>query len=89
MRKVKPVKLKNLTLDGKNIYVQSMLNVISTDIEGNVRQAKELERAGCEIIRVSIPDENSFPRSKMRSACPWSRTFILIINSRLLPASGG
>ncbi len=59
MRKVKPVKLKNLTLDGKNIYVQSMLNVISTDIEGNVRQAKELERAGCEIIRVSIPDENA------------------------------
>lgn len=59
MRKVKPVKLNNLTLDGKNIYVQSMLNVISTDIEGNVRQAKELERAGCEIIRVSIPDENA------------------------------
>lgn len=59
MRKVKPVKLRNLTLDGKNIYVQSMLNVISTDIEGNVRQAKELERAGCEIIRVSIPDENA------------------------------
>lgn len=56
MRKVKPVKLKNLTLDGKHIYVQSMLNVISTDIAGNVAQAKALERAGCEIIRVSIPD---------------------------------
>ena len=57
MRKITPVKLKNLTLDGKHIYVQSMLNVISSDIEGNVAQAVALEKAGCEIIRVSIPDE--------------------------------
>lgn len=56
MRNVKPVKVSNLTFDGKHIYVQSMLNVISTDIEGNVKQAVELENAGCEIIRVSIPD---------------------------------
>ena len=56
MRKVKPVKLKNLTLDGKHICVQSMLNVPSGDVSGNVRQAKALEAAGCEIIRVSIPD---------------------------------
>ena len=57
MRKVMPVKLNNLTLDGSHIYVQSMLNVISTDIPGNVAQAVALEKAGCEIIRVSIPDE--------------------------------
>lgn len=57
MRKVRPVKVNSLTLDGNRIYVQSMLNVISTDVSGNVRQAKELEASGCEIIRVSIPDE--------------------------------
>lgn len=57
MRNVKPVKVSNLTLDGKHIYVQSMLNVPSNDIEGNVKQAVLLENAGCEIIRVSIPDE--------------------------------
>lgn len=56
MRNVKSVKVSNLTLDGKHIYVQSMLNVISNDIEGNVRQAIVLENSGCEIIRVSIPD---------------------------------
>lgn len=38
------------------ITVQSMLNVPSTDIEGSVRQAKELEKAGCEIIRIAVPD---------------------------------
>lgn len=59
MRKIAPVKLKNLTLDGSHIYVQSMLNVISSDIAGNVAQALALEKAGCEIIRVSIPDESA------------------------------
>lgn len=59
MRNVRPVRVGTFTLDGEHIYVQSMLNVISTDIEGNVRQAVELEKAGCEIIRVSIPDEKS------------------------------
>ena len=59
MRKVTPVRLKNLTLGDGKIYIQSMLNVPSTDIEGNVRQAKELEAAGCEILRVAIPDHEA------------------------------
>lgn len=59
MRKVKPVKLKDLTFDGKKIYVQSMLNVPSYDIEGSVQQAKRLEEAGCDIIRAAIPDEKA------------------------------
>lgn len=42
---------------GAPISVQSMLNVSASDIAGNVRQAVELERAGCEILRVSIPDQ--------------------------------
>ncbi len=59
MRSVTPVKIDNLTLDGKKIYIQSMLCARSDDIDGNVRQSIELERAGCEIIRVAIPDEES------------------------------
>ncbi|MEE0945302.1 MAG: flavodoxin-dependent (E)-4-hydroxy-3-methylbut-2-enyl-diphosphate synthase [Acutalibacteraceae bacterium] len=51
------VKLKNMQIGGgAPVSVQSMLNVISTDIEGNVAQAKQLEKAGCEIIRVAVPD---------------------------------
>ena len=41
---------------GSNITVQSMLSVPAHDIEGNVKQALELEKAGCDIIRVSVPD---------------------------------
>ena len=41
---------------GAPISVQSMLNIPSTDVEGSVRQAKALEKAGCDIIRAAIPD---------------------------------
>ena len=56
MRKCRPVKVGGLTLDGNKIYIQSMISVPSTDIQGSVEQAAELERAGCEIIRAAIPD---------------------------------
>lgn len=59
MRNVKSVKVGDCVLDGKHIYIQSMLNVNSNDIEGSVKQAKELEDAGCEIIRIAIPDMNA------------------------------
>ncbi len=39
--------------------MQSMLNRPAGDIPGNVRQAEALERAGCEILRVAVPDENA------------------------------
>lgn len=56
MRNVKAVKVGNCVLDGNHIYIQSMLNVRSDDIEGSVKQAVELEKAGCEIVRAAIPD---------------------------------
>lgn len=59
MRNIIPVKVGNCVLDGKHIYIQSMLNVIADDIEGNVKQAVELEKAGCEIIRTAVPDMNA------------------------------
>lgn len=51
----KTVKVGSLTLGDGNIYVQSMLNVPYDDAEGNVEQAVRLEKAGCEIVRVSVP----------------------------------
>ncbi|MBO7474263.1 MAG: flavodoxin-dependent (E)-4-hydroxy-3-methylbut-2-enyl-diphosphate synthase [Ruminococcus sp.] len=56
MRNVRPVKVGDCVLDGKHIYIQSMLNARSDDIEGSVKQAAELEKAGCEIIRAAIPN---------------------------------
>jgi (E)-4-hydroxy-3-methylbut-2-enyl-diphosphate synthase len=56
----KKIRVGNTFIGGfEKITVQSMLNKRSTDIEGNVRQAVELEKAGCDIIRVAIPDEEA------------------------------
>ncbi len=41
---------------GAPISIQSMLCAPAHDIEGNVRQALDLQEAGCDIVRVSVPD---------------------------------
>jgi len=41
---------------GAPIAVQSMTNTLTSDIEATVRQIHGLEQAGCEIIRVAVPD---------------------------------
>lgn len=51
------VKAGNVEIGGgAPISVQSMLNVPSDNIEGSVRQAEELAKAGCQIIRIAIPN---------------------------------
>ncbi len=57
LKKTKQVKAGSVLIGGgAPVSIQSMLNVRAADIEGNVSQAKALEAAGCEIIRVSVPD---------------------------------
>ena len=57
MRHIKrELKIGNTAIGGNNpVLVQSMLNVRSGDVEGNIKQAVELEKAGCQIVRVSVP----------------------------------
>lgn len=44
---------------GSSVTIQSMLNIPSTDIQKSVKQAIELQEAGCEIIRAAVPDMNA------------------------------
>ena len=44
---------------GAPVTVQSMLNTPSTDIAGSVEQAVRLEKAGCQILRAAIPDQDA------------------------------
>lgn len=56
----KKVVIGNHTIGGGSpIAIQSMLSVSTRDIEGNIRQAKALADAGCDIIRVAVPDEDA------------------------------
>ncbi|BED91956.1 MAG: flavodoxin-dependent (E)-4-hydroxy-3-methylbut-2-enyl-diphosphate synthase [Candidatus Improbicoccus pseudotrichonymphae] len=55
-RKAQEIKIKDTILGSdKKIAVQSMLKIKPSDIDGNVSQACELEKAGCDIVRVAIP----------------------------------
>jgi len=56
-RKTNKVKVGNLFIGGDApVSVQSMLNKPAHDTEASVKQAIELEKAGCQIIRGAIPD---------------------------------
>ena len=57
MRQLKrTIRIGNLTIGGSNpIAVQTMLNVPVKDIAGNVEQAKRVAKAGCQIVRVTVP----------------------------------
>lgn len=60
MRNSKKIKVGNTFMGGDApVLVQSMLNIPSTDIAGSVRQAVELEEAGCQVIRFAIPNEEA------------------------------
>ena len=59
-RNSKKIKLGNTCIGGDSpILVQSMLNIPASDIEGSVKQAVALEKAGCQVIRFAIPNEEA------------------------------
>ena len=41
------------------VVVQSMTNTYTQDVERTVLQIRQLELAGCEIVRVAVPDETA------------------------------
>lgn len=56
-RKSRKIKIGDIFIGADaDIAVQSMLNARSEDFAGNIRQAKELEKVGCDILRVAIPN---------------------------------
>lgn len=54
----KVVKIGNRFIGGNNpILIQSMCNTKTKDVEGTVNQILELEKYGCDIIRVAVLDK--------------------------------
>ncbi len=51
------VNVGNIKIGGDApVAIQSMLNALASDFEGNLKQLKSLEEAGCEIVRMAVPD---------------------------------
>ncbi|MCX6765854.1 MAG: flavodoxin-dependent (E)-4-hydroxy-3-methylbut-2-enyl-diphosphate synthase [Candidatus Moranbacteria bacterium] len=56
-KKTKVIQIGCVKIGGSNpIAVQSMCNTDTRDVKKTVAQIKQLEKAGCEIIRVAVPD---------------------------------
>ena len=59
-KKTKTIKVGSVEVGGDSpISVQSMTNTLTTDVRATVKQIKDLENVGADLIRVSCPDEES------------------------------
>ncbi len=53
----KQVRVGNVLMGGGTVSVQSMTTVRTSDAENSVAQILRLEQAGCDIVRVAVPEE--------------------------------
>lgn len=59
-RKTQEIQIGNVKIGGNSpISVQSMTNTDTRDAGKTIKQIHELEDAGCDIVRIAIPDMNS------------------------------
>ncbi len=59
-RNSKQVQIADLKIGASApISVQSMTNTDTRDVEATVKQIKRLEEAGCELVRIAIPDQEA------------------------------
>ena len=70
----KTIYVGNVPIGGNNpVVVQSMTNTDTRDVEATIVQIKELEQAGCEIVRVAVPDKvaaQAIPKIKKGISIP-------------------
>ena len=59
-KETKKIKIGNIAIGGGSpISVQSMTKTDTSDVDATVTQIRELENAGCDIIRVAVPDDQA------------------------------
>ncbi len=73
-RKSRQISVRGIKVGGgAPVAVQSMCNTLTHDIEATVGQIGRLAEAGCEIVRVAVPDERAaraLPEIKRRTSLP-------------------
>lgn len=73
-RKTRQIRVGSLKIGGDApIAVQSMTNTMTQDVAATVAQIQRLEAAGCEVVRVAVPDAaaaGAIKRIKERIAIP-------------------
>ena len=73
-RKTKKINLDSVPIGGDApVVVQSMTNTDTRDVKATVAQINALEKAGCEVIRIALPDKDAvqaIPAIKKRIHLP-------------------
>jgi len=58
VRVTKAVKVRDIQIGGgAPVVVQSMTKTDTTDVDGTLKQIDEMVAAGCEIVRIAVPDD--------------------------------
>ncbi len=59
-RESKAVKVRNIQIGGgAPVSIQSMTKTDTTDVDGTIKQIEEMQKAGCEIVRIAVPDDDA------------------------------
>src|ERR1044071_7275712 len=59
-RETKSVMVRNIQIGGgAPVSVQSMTKTDTTDVNGTIKQIEEMKAAGCEIVRIAVPDKDA------------------------------
>ena len=68
-RKSKSIKVGQVKIGGgASISVQTMTNTLTSDFESTIKQIKRIEKVGADLVRVSVPDQDSSLALKTISA---------------------
>lgn len=74
-RKEKTLKVRvgNVYIGGDApVSIQSMTNTKTSDVKATVGQIKELEKAGCDIVRVAVRDmQSALAMEEIKGKCPF------------------
>jgi len=77
---------------GAPVSVQSMTTTKTDDIQATLKEIERLEEAGCQIIRVTVPDEASamaLPEYKKRMSVPLVADIHFNYQMAILAVDGG
>lgn len=92
-RKTRQVMVGDLPVGGDApISVQSMTTTKTDDVEATIKEIDRLEEAGCQIIRLTVPDEASaraLPKYKKRMNVPLVADIHFNYKMALLAVEGG
>jgi (E)-4-hydroxy-3-methylbut-2-enyl-diphosphate synthase len=59
-KKTREIRVGNVSVGGTApVIIQSMTNTFTQDVQSTVAQIHRLEKAGCEIVRVAVPDHEA------------------------------